>query len=99
MRNGGRRPGAGRPKGSKSTKTLEKEAAREFVRQVVTDHLESLLAAQIDNAVGLKHLMMRDTKTGRFERVTGDAEQLDKALQTDTRILDLYERSQRASVH
>ena len=66
-------------------KTLEKEQAREFVRQYVTERLEPLLAAQIDKAVGIKHLMMLDTNTGRkFERVTGDAKQIDKALKTKT---------------
>jgi len=63
-------------------KTLENEQTREFVRQYVTDHLEPLFAAQIDNAVGLKHLMMRDTKTGRFERVTGDVDQIDEAIKS-----------------
>ena len=38
MPNGGKRPGAGCPKGFKHKKTLEKEAAREFVRQLVTQH-------------------------------------------------------------
>ena len=84
MQNGGRRPGSGRPKGSKSTKPLEKAAAREYVRQVVTEQLDSLPAAQIDNAVGIRHLMMSDPKNGKFERVTGNAEQLDKALEADT---------------
>jgi hypothetical protein len=40
MANGDRRPGASRPKGKKMLKTLEKEQAREFVRQYVTEHLE-----------------------------------------------------------
>jgi len=44
------------------------------LRQYVTEHLEPLLAAQIDTAAGIRHLMMRDPKTGKFERVTGDAE-------------------------
>jgi hypothetical protein len=52
------------------------------VRQYVTEHLEPLLAAQVDNAVGIKHFMMRDPKTGKFERITGDAKQIDKALKT-----------------
>src|SRR5215813_2150866 len=82
MQNGGARPGAGRPAGQKMQKTMEKEAAREFVRQTVTENLGPLLAAQIDNAEGLKHLMMRDPKTGKFERITGDAKQIDKALKT-----------------
>ena len=45
-------PGAGRPPGKKMLKTLEKEPAREFVRQYVTEHLEPLLLTQIDNGVG-----------------------------------------------
>jgi hypothetical protein len=60
MANGGARPGADRPRGKKMLKTLEKEAAREFVRQKITARLEPLLAAQIDNALGIRHLMMRD---------------------------------------
>jgi hypothetical protein len=63
-------------------KTLEKEAAREFVRRKVTENLNTLIDAQIDNAQGLKHLMMRDRKTGKFERITGDAKQIDKALKS-----------------
>ena len=31
------------------------------------------MQAQIDNAMGIKHLMMRDPKTGKFERVAKDA--------------------------
>ena len=45
-------PERARPPGKKMLKTLEKEAAREFVRQYVTEHLEPLLTTQIDNAVG-----------------------------------------------
>src|SRR5215831_9967144 len=82
MRNGGRRPGAGRPKGSKSTKTLEKEAAREFVRQVVTEHLESLLAAQIANACGVQHFFLRDPSTGQFKRIT-DPDEIETALNAE----------------
>ena len=63
-------------------KTMEKEAAREFVRRKVTENLNSLIDAQIENAQGLKHLMMRDPKTGKFERITGDAKQTDKALKS-----------------
>ena len=31
------------------------------------------MQAQIDNAMGIKHLMMRDPKTSKFERVAKDA--------------------------
>jgi len=69
MARGGKRVGAGRPRGSKSTGTLEKEAARELVRQRVTESLEELIAAQVENAKGLKYLVTRDKKTGKFLRV------------------------------
>ena len=36
------------------------------MRQYVTERLELLLAAQIDNAEGIRHLM-RDPNTGKFE--------------------------------
>jgi hypothetical protein len=69
---GGARPNPGMPKGFKLPKTIEKERAREITRQIITERLEELLAAQIDNALGIKHLMMRDPKTGKFERVAKD---------------------------
>jgi hypothetical protein len=77
-----RRYRSGRRFGSKNLSTIAKEEAREFVRTYITDHLQPLLDAQIDNAQGLKHLMMRDPKTGKFERITGDAKQIDKALKS-----------------
>ena len=52
------------------------------MRQYVTARLEPLLAAQIDNAVGPASDHAR-RKTGKFERVTGDPEQIDEALKTD----------------
>ena len=61
---GGKREGAGKPKGRKWESTLEKEAAREFVRQAVTERLELLLTEQIDNAVRIRHLIVEDPKTG-----------------------------------
>lgn len=70
MPKGGKRTGAGRPKGSVSPQTLDKLAAREFVRQKVTEALEGLLEAQIANSKGLKYLVVRNAKTGKFERVT-----------------------------
>ena len=79
---GGARPGGGRPRGKKMLKTLQAEQAREHVRQRVIARLDPMLDAQFDNAEGLKHLMMRDPKTGKFERITGDAKQIDKALKT-----------------
>ena len=59
----------GRPRGP-SKRTLAKEAAREFVRERVTAALAPLIDAQIAHAKGLKYLVTRDKKTGKFVRVT-----------------------------
>lgn len=75
MGHGGKRAGAGRKPGQD---TLNKEAAREIVRAKVYEHLAPLLDAQIANATGIKYLVVRDKKTGKFVRVT---EQTAKALQ------------------
>lgn len=67
---GGKRDGAGKPQGHQAQATLDKIAAREFVRQRVTAELGPLLDAQLANAVGLKYLVTRDLKSGKFVRVT-----------------------------
>lgn len=67
---GGTRPGAGKPKGHQAQATLDKIAAREFVRQRVTAALGGLVDAQLANALGLKYLVTRQKKTGKFVRVT-----------------------------
>ena len=81
---GGARPGGGKPKGTKWPSTLRKEEAREKVRQFVNERLGEFLEVMADNILGIRHLMMRDPKTGKFERVTGDAKQIDEALKTKT---------------
>jgi len=87
---GGKREGAGYPKGVKWPSTLRKEEARELVRRYVTERLGQYLDAMSDNITGIRHLMMRDPKTGKFERITGDAKQIDKAFEDENRILDLH---------
>lgn len=37
-----------------------------------------------DNVTGIRHLIMRDPKTGKFERITGSVGQIDEALKTGT---------------
>jgi hypothetical protein len=64
--------------------TLRKEEAREKVRCYINEHLGEFLDAMAATVVGIKHLMMRDPKTGKFERGTGDAKQIDKALKKKT---------------
>ena len=78
MPRGGKRAGAGKPKGHRSQNTLDKIAAREFVRQRVTEKLDSLIDSQIAHAQGIKYLVARAKAGGKFERVS--AEQLDAML-------------------
>lgn len=75
---GGKRPGAGMPKGYKTHKTIEKEAARAALRQIVLEQMARLVEAQLDNALGIKHFIVRG-KTGKFERLT-DPAQIEAAL-------------------
>jgi hypothetical protein len=75
---GGKRPGAGRPKGSKSSQTLDKLAAREFVRQRVTAAMQPMLDAQIAHARGIGHVFTRD-KAGKFTRIE-NIEHIDRLL-------------------
>ena len=72
MPRGGARPNSGPKKGSKQPHTLDKLMAREFVRQRVIASLDGLIEAQVANAKGLKYLVVRNNKTGKFERVSKD---------------------------
>ena len=69
MPKGGARPNSGPKKGAIYKPTLDKLAAREFVRQRVTEALGPLIDAQISHAKGLQYLVYRDKKSGKFERV------------------------------
>lgn len=78
------------PKGKKCRKTLEKEAARELVRQMVTRHIEPMIASQVANAIGIKYLVVRQQSTGKFLRVT---ETMAKAKQgQDEEIIEVWEK-------
>ena len=62
MGHGRRRPGAGKPKGFKHQKTLDKEAMRELVRTRVAAELGPMIDAQISAAKGLKYRVTRSKK-------------------------------------
>src|SRR5262245_54807776 len=70
----GKRPGAGRPFGSKTKKTLKKEAAREVVRQQVTAELEPLLHRQTAAAIGDSSVFVQDALTGRWRLIAAEDE-------------------------
>ena len=62
-----RRAGPGLPKGYKFSSTLKKEEARELVRELITAHMQPMIAAQVHHAIGIKHMFLR-RPDGTFER-------------------------------
>lgn len=67
MPRGGARPGAGRKKGSK---VLDKEMARERLRMKVWAQWDPLIDAQIEKAKGVKYIVARDAKGGKFRPIS-----------------------------
>lgn len=76
--------------GAKYKPTLTKEAAREALRQIVLRDMDKLVAAQIANAQGLKYLVARNAKTGKFERIT--PEMLDVADDNMHERIEVWEK-------
>jgi hypothetical protein len=62
--------GGGMPKGAKTAKTLEKEALRAELRRMVGEALGPMTQAQIANAQGIKYLVAREVKSGKFIEVS-----------------------------
>lgn len=59
---------------------MEKEAARQILRELVMAEIGPMTEAQIANAKGIKFLVLRHTKTGKFiKRI----EQADGAVELD----------------
>jgi len=90
MAHGGRRPGAGRKLGTKGKATLDKEATREVLREMVKARLEPMVEAQIANAMGIKYLVVRQKSTGKFVRVTEAIAR--QKLGQDEEILEVWEK-------
>lgn len=90
MPNGGKRPGAGRKKGFKFPATLDKEMAREALREMVTAQLRPLVEAQVSNALGIKYLVSRDKKTGKFIHLT--EEQVAQKIASGEDVLEMWEK-------
>lgn len=87
MARGGKRPGAGRPKG---TNGLEKEAARELLRKMVFERFGPLIEAQMSNAEGIKYLVVRDAKSGKFIRVSKAL--ADEKLAAGEELIEVWEK-------
>ena len=92
MARGGKRPNSGPAKGTKYAPTIAKEAAREVARQIITRRLEPLIEAQVANALGLKYLVTRDKKTGKFIRVTEAMAKRKQADADDEETIEEWEK-------
>lgn len=86
----------GRPKGAKNKKTLaeqqEKEATRQVVRDMVKKRVKTMIAAQISSSEGIKYLVVREKKSGKFKRVSEAMARARQALTADEEIIEVWEK-------
>ena len=90
MGRGGYRPGAGRKKGVKHPNTISKEQIRAHVQAKVAAALDPLVDAQLANAQGLKYLVTRNKRTGRFVRVTEAVARIKQGSEEET--IEVWEK-------
>lgn len=76
------------PKGYVTAKTLDKLAAREETRKMITAALGPMIRAQIAHATGIGHLYTRD-KAGKFNKIESQA-RVDELLATGTQDTDYW---------
>lgn len=81
-------PGSGAKQGQKYARTIDKELQRERIRQKVSDALEPLLQAQIEHALGVKYLVLRNPD-GTYTRATNE-EQLNAAIAAGAEQITIY---------
>lgn len=87
MPRGGRRPGAGHPKG------WDKERQRQKLRELFFQHQDAMVEAQIANARGIRYLVAREKKSGKFVEVTQEQAQAILAGKDDTlEMLEVWEK-------
>lgn len=86
---GGKRAGAGKPKGTKHQSTLNKEQAREHYQAWQTARLKLLSDVQFTTACGVSQFVYRD-EAGRF-KVIDDPDELRKKVQ-DGSALEIFTR-------
>ena len=87
---GGRRPNSGPAKGTKYAPTLTKAEQREAHRRIIDQHVHEMLEAQVAHAKGLKYLVTRDAKTGKFVKVT--KEMAEKRLGDEDFLVEVWEK-------
>jgi len=91
-KNGGARPGAGRPRGSRSARTIARQMEEDAFREKVKEHLEPILEAQVANAQGIKYFVVRQKKGGKFTRVTRAMAEARQGLEPDEEVIEVWEK-------
>lgn len=87
-KNGGARPGAGRPRHSKNASTITREAAAKIFKDRVAKHVDKIFHAQMDVAIGEKYLMVvrtfgKGAKQRRETSIVTDIETIKRFLDSD----------------
>lgn len=67
MPRGGKRPGAGRPEGSKNASTVAREALAVEMQAYIAKQMPRMLKAQVEAACGVAHLFLR-AEDGTFSK-------------------------------
>lgn len=83
-KNGGARPGAGRPAGSKNESTIQKLHALKLFRERVYKQTDRLMNAQLSLAYGVQHVMCKETETldnGKTRTTTRVVTDVDEIIQ------------------
>lgn len=88
MKHGGARPGSGRKKG---VKTLDKEMARQRLRELVLAKMDPLVEAQVKHAQGISYLVYRDPRGGKFTKVEPDAD-LEKLQEGGGKVIEVWSK-------
>lgn len=78
----------GKPKGYKAVKTVEKELAREALRQLVVAELAPMTRAQIAHAKGVSYVVLRNPD-GSFTRATNE-QQIDAACAAGAEAFQIF---------
>lgn len=91
MPRGGPRPNSGPKKGTKYAKTLEREVYRQQLAKLVLEELRPMTEAQIAQAKGIKYLVTREKKSGKFIRVTEAMAKVHKG-NADEEIIEVWEK-------
>jgi hypothetical protein len=70
-------------------KTFEKEAARAALRAIVYKHMEPMIEAQVANSKGIKFLVLRHAKSGKFIKRIEDKDAEIK-IDPDNEIIEVW---------